>query len=127
MPSEAEHQAKYLECLALLGGPPPLASVSRPWAATVAFYAAVHLIEMLAARDGVHHTRHSGVASRNWYVAQRHPSIYANFSALYSASLLARYEPPAAFAAAYPGDTVEEVLIGRCLDALQTYMVVTLG
>lgn len=123
MPDETEHEAKYRENRELLNGPPPLSTVSRSWAATVAFYAAVHLVEQLAARDGVHHTRHTGMASRARYLATHsiHHLIGPDLSALLAASIVARYETIAAFAAGYPGDVVQTRLIDTHLAAIEAH------
>src|SRR5437899_3250684 len=104
MPAESEHEAKYRENRALLDGPPALSTVSGPWAATIAFYAAVHLVERLAAREGVHHAKHVGTASRAKYLATHpvHAVIGPELAALLSASIVARYEAPATFTAGYP-------------------------
>jgi hypothetical protein len=124
MATEAEHHAKYAECRAVLNGLPALITISGAWAATVAFYAAVHLVERLAARDNRHHTRHSGLASRNSYVTSHpnHRVVASDFMALYTALLVARYDPPTAFALAYPGDTVKTQLIDGCLARIETYV-----
>jgi hypothetical protein len=124
MGTEAEHQLHYQESRALLDGPPPLIVSSKSWATTVAFYAAVHLVERLAARDGKHHRRHSGDGSRNTYLARHlvHRIIKADFMALYSASLIARYESPTVFAVAYPGDVVQTQLIDGCLTNIEAYV-----
>jgi hypothetical protein len=97
---------------------------SEPWAATVAFYAAVHLIEQLAARDGVHHARHVGPASRARHLAIHpvHHVLGADLSALFSASLVARYESAAAYATAYPGDTTQARLIDQCLARIESHV-----
>ena len=123
MPDESEHEAKYRENRVLLNGPPALSSVSSPWAATVAFYAAVHLVEQLAARDAIHHTRHTGMASRARYLAMHpiHHVIGPDLSALLSASIVARYETVAAFAGGYPGDIVQTRLIDTHLAAIETH------
>src|SRR5436189_531183 len=109
MPAEAEHAEKYQQNRAMLDGPPALSSVNGPWAATVAFYAAIHLIEQLAAHEGIHHARHTGQASRAGYLATHpvHGVLGSHLNALLSASLIARYESATAFATAYPGDTVQ--------------------
>lgn len=124
MPDEAAHAEKHRSNRSLLDGPPPLSSLSGPWAATVAFYAAVHLIEHLAAHEGIHHARHVGQASRTRYLAT-HPThhVLSNYLiALFSASLIARYESAAAFTAAYPGDVVQAVLIDQYLAAIEAHV-----
>jgi len=129
MPAESDHAQKHRENRALLAGPPPLAAVSPAWAATVAFYAAVHLVERLAARDGVHHTRHSGQASRAGYLA-RHPThhvLAAHLATLLSASIVARYEGPGAYAAAFPGDTTQRLLIDTHLAAIEAHVAAAIG
>lgn len=129
MPDETEHDAKYRENRAILDGPPAFSTVSKPWAAIVAFYAAVHLIEQLAARDGVHHTRHTGSALRALYLATHavHSVIGPELSALLSASMVARYETVAAFDSGYPGDVVQVELIEKHLAAIESHVAVHLA
>ena len=124
MPDESEHAEKCRQNRVVLDGPPALSSVSGSWAATVAFYAAVHLIEQLAAHDGIHHTRHVGQASRAGYLATHpvHRVLGPNLSALLSASLVARYESATAFVTAYPGDTVQRILIDQCLAGIEAHV-----
>ncbi len=126
MPSKAEHAEKYRQNRAILDGPPMLSSLSGPWAATVAFYAAVHLIEKLAAKDGIHHARHVGPASRAGYLATHpiHRVLYSQLSALFTASLVARYESDMAFTAAFPGDVVQTTLIDKCLAAIELHVAI---
>ena len=126
MPTDAEHADKYRESRALLNGPLRGAGA---WEATAAFYAAVHLVERLAAADGIHHSRHVGAASRAGYLARHadHVVIAPALAALLSASMVARYESPAAFAAAFPGDTVEAMLIGKMLLAIEEHVTARLG
>lgn len=129
MPTEAEHRAKYRENRRLLDGPPAFATVSEPWAATVAFYAAVHLVESLAAREGLHHTGHVGPGSRAWYLAAHptHRVLRFPLRKLLWASSAARYESPAAFAAKHPPGTVQPVLIGTHLAAIEAHVVGVIG
>ncbi len=126
MPTDAEHAAKYHEARALLNGPLRGAGA---WEATAAFYAAVHLVERLAAADGKHHSRHVGPTSRAVYLANHsdHVALAPALAALFSASMVARYESSAAFTAAYPGDVVGRVLIGQMLSAIETHVAAQLG
>ena len=124
MPNESEHAEKYRQNRVMLDGPPTLVSVSGPWAATVAFYAAVHLIEQLAAHEGIHHARHVGQASRAGYLATHpvHRVLVSDLSALYSVSRIARYDSATMFATAYPGDMVQTILIDQCLARIEAHV-----
>jgi len=59
------------------------------WLATVAFYAAVELIESLFSGRDAHSKNHE---DRNNSVRKNYPSIHKAFKALYNASLDARYQ-----------------------------------
>ena len=124
MPSDVEHQQKYAECRRLLDGPPAMSGLSEPWAATMAFYAAAHLVERLAADEGLHHIRHTGNPSRNAYLLWHptHSAIAGDFMALFSASMVARYESLARFAAAYPSGVTQSQLIDVNLVAIEQYL-----
>ena len=58
------------------------------WFATVAFYAAVHLIEKLRAVRGEHSVDH---VDRNTFVIDHHPTIHVYYRDLYNLSRTARY------------------------------------
>src|SRR5690348_12499946 len=58
------------------------------WAATVAFYTAVHLVQALLKKSGDNCNSHS---SRNKRLRQKHPSVWKLYQPLYSYSRLARY------------------------------------
>ena len=108
MPADHDHLAAYRENARLAR---ELLDSSPRWAVVVGFYAALHLVEMLAAREGVHHTRHSGTPSRQTYLALHptHRAIGRSFGVLFSASLVARYESPAA-RDAFPGDAPRRLI-----------------
>lgn len=124
MPTDQEHGTKVAANLTFLNGPPPLVGIDSTWAVTVAFYAAVHLIEQLAARDGLHHTRHTGSASRQGYLATHaiHHVLAADLQALLAASMVARYESQAAFDQAYSAAVVQSQLIDGCLARIQAHV-----
>jgi hypothetical protein len=122
MPSSAEHRAKYEANRNHLdtgnnGG--PLSTLDGCWAATVAFYAALHLVDRLAARTNYHPGNHT---DRNAYVTSHHRPIWNAYNALYIASKIARYGTVNQFNSAYPGTTVQDVLIDRRLVAIETYV-----
>lgn len=129
MPSDDEHEAKHQDnsqFLTAIGGLP---QPNESWSAVVAFYAALHLVERLAARVGVHHRRHAGHGSRQMFLSRNpaHRGILADYMALQSASEIARYEPLGAYQTAYPGGTTQSQLIGGCLQRIRQYVVTTLA
>ncbi len=86
MGTPAEHQAKaehHLEFLEHISDEFP------DWLATVAFYAAVELIENFFAERGFHSNTHE---EHNRKVLSDLRSIHKAYKALYNASLDARYE-----------------------------------
>jgi hypothetical protein len=124
MPTDAEHQAKVQHNTATLAANGGLVATSECWAAVVAFYTALHLVERLAAQNGIHHTRHNGMGSRRMYLASHaaHNQILADYMALQSASELARYHSMAAFQAAYPTGATQTQLITGCLGRIEQYV-----
>jgi hypothetical protein len=58
------------------------------WAATVAFYTAVHLVRSLLKRSGENCNSHS---SRNKKLRHKYPNVWKLYQPLYSYSRLARY------------------------------------
>lgn len=129
MPTDAEHQAKHQHNAATLAAHGGLAGTSECWAAVVAFYAALHLVERLAAQTNLHHRRHSGPGSRHRYLAghPQHRQILADYMALQSASEIARYESMGAFQAAYPAGTTQAQLVNGCLARIEQYVTTTLN
>lgn len=122
MPNSAEHQAKYRANRQFLdngNGGTPLSTADSGWAATVAFYAALHLIDRLASRISYHPASH---ADRLRFVATRHRPIYTAFNSLKTASESARYGTIRQFAKGYPGTTVQAVPIDQRLAAIETYV-----
>jgi hypothetical protein len=119
MPSSAQHRDKADRNRAFLG---TLKGGANPeWVAVVAFYTALHLVERLAACDSIHNSKHT---DRLDYLKkhENHRAIHADFLALFDASLVARYGTVNQFGKAFPGDTVDKVLVGRHLDAIEKYV-----
>jgi hypothetical protein len=129
MPTDAEHQAKYQDNRNTLNAHGGMAATSEPWAAVIAFYAALHLVERLAAQANIHHRRHVGRGSRRQYLAghAQHRQILADYMALYSASMLARYDSLGTFQAAFPAGTVQPQLINGCLARIDGYVTAALA
>jgi hypothetical protein len=122
MPNSAEHDAKYRLNRALLDS--GLSATSPEWAAVVAFYAAVHLVERLAAaeaRGPVHHRTH---ADRFRYLRahRQHRSILREYAELQDASEISRYGTINQFRASYPGAAVQDQLIDVHLRAIEEYV-----
>ena len=122
MPNSAEHRAKYDLNRAFLNT--GLALTQPEWAAVVAFYAAVQLIERLAVaepRGPVHHRTHT---ERSVYI-QRHRNhrlIHDDYRALQEASELSRYFTLHAFRSMYTAATVQSQLIDTHLAAIKQYI-----
>jgi hypothetical protein len=125
MPTNAQHAVKADRNLAMLRD---IDIAAHPeWAATVAFYRAVHLVDRLAALNpgrSLHPDNHS---AREQFVRSKHKTISADFNALHDAADLARYAATEDFAAAYPGTTVEDVLIEKRLRKIESYVSQMLG
>jgi hypothetical protein len=113
MPSSAEHKEKAQQHLDFLHS----GHVTPEWAAIVAFYAALHLVERLCACENLHiANHHDRLAWLNKHA--KHKAIHADFVALYDASRVARYGTCSQFKKAYPGDTIKKELIGKNLAAV---------
>ena len=124
MPDLSEHEDKYKDNRTFLSFQGCLTTVNKGWAAVVAFYSAVHLIEKLAAAEGIDNYRHTGNGSRELYLS-RHPRHYLllqDLDALRVASEYARYESIGAFTAAFPGTTVRDTLISKRLKRIEDYV-----
>src|SRR5439155_18748935 len=102
MPNSAQHREKYeanRNHLDTGNNGTPLSTSDGCWAATVAFYAALHLVDRLAARINYHPGNHS---DRNSFVTSQHRPIWAAYNALYGPSRTARYGTVNQFNLAYP-------------------------
>lgn len=122
MPNSSEHRAKYDLNRAFLDT--GLAATQPEWAAVVAFYAAVHLIERLAAveRKGpVHHRTHQQRVAYLGYHA-RHRALFADYRELQEASEISRYGTPRQFQSRYTAATVQSQLIDTHLAAIELYV-----
>jgi hypothetical protein len=122
MPSSAEHSAKHQANRHLLdtgNNGTPLSTLDGCWAAIVAFYAALHCVDRLASRTNLHPGGHS---DRTRYVSGRHRVIFGAYNALQSASLIARYGTLNQFNSAFPGTTVQDILVDQKLVAIETYV-----
>ena len=122
MPSAAQHQAKADRNRVYLDS--GLAAIHPDWAAVVAFYAAVHLVEKLAAleRSGpIHNASHSG--RQRWLTAHRqHRRIFREYEELKRASELSRYGTINQFEQAYDSASVQSQLIDVHLAAIEAYV-----
>jgi hypothetical protein len=122
MPSSAEHREKYLANRQFLNtgnNGTPLSTLDGCWAAVVAFYAALHLVDRLAARNNDHPSTHGDRLS---FVASQHRLIYASYNALKTASEIARYGTLNQFNKAFPGTTVQVELVDKRLVQIETYV-----
>ena len=112
MGTPAQHHEKAEHHLAFLATIP---DEYPDWLTTVAFYAAVEIVEMLCAERGIHSTSHE---SRKCYVRENFPRIHKPYHALYNASLDARYE---AREHCLPAKEVRESLINGSLKQIQSF------
>lgn len=122
MPNSTEHRDKHAFNRAFLNT--GLASSNPEWAAVVAFYAAVHLIERLAAaelRGPVHHRTHS---QRETYLRRhrQHRAVLIDYERLQHASEISRYGTAAQFTARFSATTVQSELIDTHLAAIEDYV-----
>jgi hypothetical protein len=87
MGSQAQHEEKaasnhrFLDKISLAGFP--------DWTATVMFYRAVHLVEMMFAVDNTHSGSHT---ERNAKLQRDHQDVYAEYHPLYNFARYARYD-----------------------------------
>ncbi|MCI0704138.1 MAG: hypothetical protein L0241_24030 [Planctomycetia bacterium] len=122
MPNSPEHRAKYTLNRAFLNT--GIVTTNPEWAGVVAFYAAVHLVERLAAaepRGSIHHRTH---ADRRVYLAQHrhHRAILNDYEILQDASEISRYGTVNQFNSLYSAATVQSVLIDTHLVAIEDYV-----
>ena len=122
MPNSSEHREKYDLNRAFLDT--GLATAQPEWAAVVAFYAAVHLVERLAAaepRGPVHHRTH---AKRDAYLLRHphHSAVMNDYRLLRTASELSRYGTLRQFRNRYTAATVQSQLIDTHLVAIEQYV-----
>lgn len=119
MPSSSEHSDKAELHVGFLR---TINATTQPeWAAVVAFYTALHLIERLAACESIHHDRHQ---TRLFYLLRhkKHRIIHSDMSVLRDASEKARYGTVNQFRRAFPGDRTSRILIGECLARIQEHV-----
>lgn len=122
MPNSTEHRDKHAFNRTFLNT--GLAASNPEWAAVVAFYAAVHLIERLAAaepRGPVHHRTHS---QREAYLRRhrQHRAALIDYERLQFASEISRYGTAAQFTARFSAATVQAELIDTHLAAIEDYV-----
>jgi hypothetical protein len=127
MPSSAEHRAKHQANRQLLdtgNNGSPLSTLDGCWAAIVAFYAALHCVDRLGAiaTPQVHPTPPSAHGKRLRFLYANHRAIYADYNDLKTASEIARYGTLNQFNRAYPGTTVQTILIDQKLVAIENYV-----
>ncbi|HYT91463.1 MAG TPA: hypothetical protein VEL76_22305 [Gemmataceae bacterium] len=125
MPNSAEHRAKYEANRNLLdtgNNGTPLSTLDGCWAAIVAFYAALHLVDRLAARVNSHPAPPGAHSKRLRFVANQHRVIFVEYNDLKVASEIARYGTLNQFQRAFPGTTVQDILININLVAIETYV-----
>ncbi len=120
MPNSQEHKAKAARNRTFVDSIKG-AVENSDWVAIAAFYAAVHLVERLCAAESKHHVSHN--ARLAWVYRHRlHHSIHTAFAVLYDASRIARYGTINQFNQAFPGNTVEKMLVNVHLTAIEAYV-----
>ena len=88
----------------------------------IAFYAALHLVDRLAARINFHPTPPGAHANRLRFVSSSHRVIFADYNDLKVASEIARYGTLHQFNRAFPATTVQDILIDQRLVAIENYV-----
>lgn len=122
MPNAAEHRAKHAFNRAFLNT--GLAVVNPDWAAVVAFYAAVHLIERLAAAESRGPGHHRSHTNRRLYLMRhrQHRQVFNDYDTLQDAAEISRYGTAAQFTARFSAATVQSELIDTHLAAIEDYV-----
>jgi len=90
------------------------------WAAVIAFYTALHLVESLASQEGCRNADHK---QRDRYLADHpeHCEIHEAYGNLHFAAHQARYGSIGAFARQFAGKAVEKTLINKHLADIEKY------
>jgi hypothetical protein len=127
MPSSAEHRAKYQANRQLLdtgNNGTPLSTLDECWGAIVAFYAALHLADRLAAvaTPPLHPTPPGAHGKRLRFLYANHRAIYAAYNDLKTASEIDRYGTLNQFSRAFPNNATQTILIDQKLVAIETYV-----
>lgn len=92
MPNKRQHQRKQIKARLALSDlqVSQIRSHHADWIVTLAFYKALHAVDSyLAHKWKIHPNNHQ---NRHMHVRQHLSNIYGDYSALFSASLKARYE-----------------------------------
>src|SRR5437870_4722551 len=121
MPNSKQHQAKaqhnrtFLNSIAL--------DQYADWAAVVAFYTAVHLVERLRTRLPNPTEQHSvDHGDRLRFVQRYHRSMHTEFHELYNAALVGRYETIGSFRTQFSEADVKSILIDTYLVEIEKYV-----
>lgn len=122
MPNASEHQDKCNHNRTFLNS--GLVASNPCWAATVAFYVAVHLVEKLATLNRTppsHHTSHN---KRELWLSRhpRHRVIFNEYETLRDASQTSRYHTLHRFNSMFPSSVVQAQLIDNCLVTIEKYV-----
>ena len=113
MATAAQHRQKAEHHRALLEVIP---DEFPDWLATVAFYVAVELVELLLATRDLHTARNE---QRKRTLRREFPRLLASYGALYNAAICARSEPEDSWLSA---EEVRKELIGRRLGEIDDYV-----
>jgi len=124
MPTAAEHEIKYQDNLRTLHANGGLDQTSECWAAVIAFYATLHMIEHLAAEEGKHLRFHTGRNSREEFLRNhsQHHVIFRDYLSLRHASEQARYESLSLFQSNCPRGSTRRSLINGRLKRIEKYV-----
>lgn len=118
MPKASEHKTKAAHNRQFLSG---ITVADYPeWAAVVAFYTAVHLVERVRAASDHGHSRDHD--DRLTYVATVLGEIHTAYTILQNVSMLARYGARAAFFSQFQAEDVQSRLIDDYLAAIDAYV-----
>jgi hypothetical protein len=108
-----EHQIKWAHNRAFLASIVHDAAYAD-WMATVAFYAAVHAVEAMFAKDGFHSTNHQ-IRIETLTRVNKYQQVWRHYSPLYNAAMVSRYD----CSGWLPAQDVINILIRRHLISLE--------
>lgn len=111
---KASHNRSFLDTIAVDQYP--------DWAAVVAFYTAVHLVERLTRLPNAADQHSTDHQDRLQFVQRHHRPIHTAFHELWNAALIARYQTVNSFNTQFSAADVRDVLIDNYLVAIEQYV-----
>lgn len=133
MPTDAEHIAAATRNQELIHHLLPVVDRFPDWLAVVAFYKALHVVELMLFLDSpekhaFNHERREDILKKT----KRYEFVYKHYRPLWDASRIARYlsignQPTTRFIDLYPSRVVTERLIGHYLHQVESGVARLLG